>query len=264
MRITVISLAVLALLAVPAFAQDLTIVSKVTRDGGAPETATSYLSSDHLRMAQPDSEVIFDLKSGRMSVLDGKKKTYYIVTKQDFEAMAAKINEQMNSPEMKKAQEQMANMPPEMRQKMEAMMGSMFAFDVQKSGGGRTIAGYKCENWTIKMGQISTTEECMTTELKLPMQLWDTYRSYADSLKSIASAMGPMAKGLANMQEQMKKVKGFPLASSTNVNIMGRKSSSTSEVTSIKSGSIPATAWEIPAGFTQVENPMMKAFAPKR
>ena len=58
-----------------------------------------------------------------MTTIDNKKKEYYVITKQDMEAMKAKMQEQMNSPEMKKAQEQMKNLPPEMQKKMEAMMG---------------------------------------------------------------------------------------------------------------------------------------------
>ena len=85
------------------------------------------------------------------------------------------------------------------------------------------------------------------------------YRSYADSMKNMMAAMGPMAKNMAAMQEQFKKMKGFPLANTTTTNIMGRRSVTTSEVTSIKEGAIPPSAWEIPAGYTKVDNPMLKA-----
>jgi hypothetical protein len=259
MRLSIPSLAFVILsTALPAIAEDLTIVSKVTHDGGPAETSTSYISSDHVRMSQPDgNEAIVDLKSGQMSMLDGKKKTYYVITRQDIDAMAVKIQEQMNSPEMKKAQEQMKNLPPEIQQRM----SGMFAVDVEKSGSTRTIAGYKCDNWTITIGQFSRTEECVTNELKFPLQAWDMYRGYADSMKNLMTAMGPMARSVATMQEQFKKMKGFSLASTTTMNVMGRKSASVSEVTAIKQGPIPASAWEIPAGYTKVDNPMMKAIA---
>src|SRR5205807_9998594 len=98
-------------------------VSKVTRGGGSPETSTSYLSSDRVRMSQPDGhEAILDSKASQMIVLDGNKKTYYIVTKEDMDAVAAMMQEQMNSPEMKKAQEQMKNLPPDTQKSMESMM----------------------------------------------------------------------------------------------------------------------------------------------
>ena len=99
----------------------------------------------------------------------------------------------------------------------------------------------------------------MTNDLKFPMQAWDTYKSYADSMKTMMSAMGPMAKNMTKMQDQFKKMKGFPLANTTTVDVMGHKSVSSTEVTAVKYGAIPASAWEIPAGFTKVDNPMIKS-----
>src|SRR5438132_11872704 len=107
----------------PALAQDLTITSKVTRDGGAPETATSYLSSDHARMASANgNEVIVDFKSGTMTTLDAKRKTYSGITREGLDAMAEKVKERMKSPEKKKAQEQMKNLLPEAEEDMKGMM----------------------------------------------------------------------------------------------------------------------------------------------
>jgi uncharacterized protein DUF4412 len=256
MRVALSSLAIFIFAGVLS-AQDLTIISKVTRDGGAPETATSYISSDHLRMSQPEgSETIFDLKSGDMTVLDSRKKTYSIITQKDMDDMAAMIKEQMNSPEMKRAQEQMKNLPPEQQKKMQEMMGGMFAVEVQKSGTSRTIAGYHCDNWSVTIGQFSKSEQCLTTELKLPEQLWQGYKKYYDSMKSTMAAMGPMAKSMESMSEQMRKLKGFPLANTATTTVMGRKSVTTTEVTAINRGPIPASAWQIPAGYKKVDSPM--------
>src|SRR6185369_8989035 len=109
MRFTICAFLLVA--ALPALADDLTILSKVTRDGGAPQTTASYISSNHVRMSQGDGkEMILNLAAGDITVLDATKKTYFVMTRQDMEAMAAKIQEQMNSPEMKKALEQMNNL----------------------------------------------------------------------------------------------------------------------------------------------------------
>src|SRR4029079_17809830 len=90
--------------AVPAAADDLTIVSKVTRDGGEATTATSYLSADHARIVLPDGqEAILDLKTGQITVIDGRKREYFVVTRQDMDQMKAKMQQTMNSPEMQRA-----------------------------------------------------------------------------------------------------------------------------------------------------------------
>lgn len=263
MRLMSCAIAVFALsLAGPSVAQDLTIVSNVTRDGGAPAASVSYISSDHVRMSQSDGrEIIVDFKSAQITTLDGKKKTYYVTTRQDMDALAARMQEQMNSPEMKKAQESMKSLPAEDQHKMDAAMDGMFAFNAQKSGTTRTIVGYTCENWTVTMGQFSRTEECLTTGLKFPPQAWEMYQAFAENMKSMMAAMGPMAKSAARMQEQLRKMRGYPLASSTTVDIMGHKSATSREVTAVKQGPIPASAWEIPAGYTRIDNPMVRMLA---
>jgi hypothetical protein len=250
--------------ALPAAADDLTIVSKVTRDGGEPMTATSYLSTDHARMVQPDGgEAILDLKTGQITVVDGRKKEYYVVTRQDMDQMKAKLQQTMNSPEMQRAQEQMKNLPPDVQKRMQGMMGAAAgSFDVKKLGTTRKIAGYNCDNWTITIGP-SKTEHCVTTELPVPVQTWDAYRDFAEGMRSMMASMGPMAKGMGDITAKMKEMRGYPLATSTSMSIMGRSSSSSSEVVEVKKGPIPASAWEAPAGYKKIDNPMLKAMAPR-
>lgn len=252
MRISTLTLAALVLAAGAVRASDdLTIVSKHTANGKPSGTTTSYMASDHVRMAsEVGQETIVDLKTGVMTTLDGKKKTYYTVTKQDMEQLAAKMKERMNDPEMKKAMEMMASLSA----------GMATSFDVKKTGATRKIAGYGCEEWTITMGAMSTIKECVTSELQYPVHAWDAYKDFAESMKGMMSGFGPMAKSGAELAEKMKNMKGFPVATSTAVNVMGNKTTVETEVIEVRKGSIPASAWEIPAGYTKIENPMLKAF----
>jgi hypothetical protein len=131
---------------------------------------------------------------------------------------------------------------------------------VKKTGASRKVAGFSCEEWTITMGTMTSMKECVTSELQYPVHAWDTYKEFAEGMKSLMSAMGPMAKSGADLAEKLKAMKGFPVATTTSVDIMGRKSTSETEVTEVRKGPIPASAWEIPAGYSKVENPMLKAF----
>jgi DNA-binding protein YbaB len=201
-----------------------------------------------------------------MTMIDSKKKEYSVITPQDLAAMQAKLQEQMQKaqPQMQKMQEQMKNMPPEVRARMEKMMGGAAAsLNVQKGPGSRTIAGYACDEWTLSMGEMSKTEQCLTTALPIPMQAWGRYREVADNLKNMMSAMGPMAKGLQDAQEKMKQMQGVPLASKTTTSVLGRTSVSSTEVTEIRKGPIPASAWAIPPDYKKVESPMAKALQAK-
>ena len=51
----------------------------------------------------------------------------------------------------------------------------------------------------------------------------------------------------------------FVVANTTTTEIMGHKTVIASEVTAVKYGPIPPSAFEIPAGYTKVDNPMLKS-----
>ena len=127
-----------------------------------------------------------------------------------------------------------------------------------KTGTTRTIAGYKCQEFNVTVGEFSKSTECLTEDLKMPAESWAKYKEFSDRLKTMMAALGPMAKNLGAMQEQFKKLKGFPIATNTTVNIMGHTTTSTTEVTSVKDGAIDASVWQVPAGYTKVESPMQK------
>ena len=230
---------------------DLTVVSKLTKNGKPAGTETNYMSSDHVRMAREEgTSTIVDLKSGTMTTLDDKKKTYYTVTKQDLEQMQAKMQERMNDPQTKKAMEAMQN-----------MTGSMsFTPQVAKTGVTRKIAGFSCEEWSIAMTAMMTTKECVTSELKYPVRAFDGYKEFAKGMQSMMSGFGPIAKSGAELAEKLKSMKGFPVATSSAIDVMGMKQTTESEVIEVRHSEIPASVWQVPAGYTKIENPMMKAF----
>jgi hypothetical protein len=240
----------LAASAASAGSDDLTIVSKHSTNGQPGETTTSYLGSDHVRMASGGGrETIIDLKSGIVTNLDTKKKTYYQVTKEDMDEMAAKVQEQLNSPEQKKRMEAMQGMTANVANSIE----------VKKSGNTRKIAGFTCEEWLVTASTISTTKECVTTDLKYPQKAFDAYKAFTQKLAASMSAMQPARVG-ERMVDKMKAIKGYPVATSMTVDFMGNKRTSESEVVEVKRGSIPASAWEVPAGYAKIDNPVTRAF----
>ncbi len=252
MRLAALALGTLLFAAGTAAApDDLTIVSKNTLNGKAGAMSTSYLASDHVRMAQDGGhDVIIDLKTGVTTTLDGAKKTYYTTTKQDMDQFAARMQEKLNDPEVKKGMEMMAKMS-------EGMAGPI---DVKKTGETRTVAGFRCDEWVITMNAFTTMKECVTSELQYPARAFDAYKDYSESMKKMMSGFGAMAQSGAELAEKMKAMQGYPVATSMKMDVMGQKTTSETEVIEVRKGAIPASAWEIPAGYTKIENPMLKAF----
>jgi hypothetical protein len=250
MTMRILCCALLAATAARAGSDDLTITSKHSTNGQPGETTTSYLGSDHVRIASGGGrETLIDLKSGIITTIDNNKKTWYQVTRQDMEEMSKKVEERMNSPEQKK--------------RMEAMQGVTGnianSIEVKKTGTTRKIAGYKCEEWLVTASTVTTTKECVTTDLKYPEHAFDTYKAFTQKLASSMSAMQPARVG-EGMVDKMKAIKGYPIATSMTVDFMGNKRTTESEVTGVKRGSIPASAWEVPAGYAKIDNPMARAF----
>jgi len=138
-------------------------------------------------------------------------------------------------------------MPPAVREKMAGMMGggAAFATTVTRGTGGRTIAGYACENWTVTIGESTRQEHCVTTQIPYPLPAYDGMVRYMKSM--------PVLKGMDQMMEKFKQMKGVSIYHQSTMKIMGKSVTETSEVVEVKKGPIPASTWDVPAGFKKTE-----------
>jgi hypothetical protein len=241
----------LAVGALPGRAEDLTIVSKETSSNGPERTTSQYFTEQRMRHNQGDYDMIFEYAAGKMTRIDHKRKEYSEITLADMEAQMQKA-----SAEMEKAGAQLQNLPPEIREKMEKMMGGGAV--VVTKGGTRKIAGYDTQQYTIAMGTNMKTVTWNTTALKLPVPEADLkkFASFANSMGSMAQ--NPMFKSMSKMTEEMKKIQGFALARTTEFQMMGKSMTTSSEAIEVKQGPVAASVFEIPAGYKKVESPVAK------
>ncbi len=235
-RIAVLALAV----ALPALAgaDELTVVSRVTVNGKAATTSTQYIGTQKIRSSDGEHDTIVDLAAGRFTVIDHKKKEYYEFTREDMAASMQKLEQQMSGP--------MGGM-------LEKMMGGRAGDVTVAKGAARKVAGYDCTDYTYTLGENMKYDVCTTQALQLPDQLY-----YYDALKGPYSMMGPMGKRFEKLFDEMKKVKGFPVAMNSTVNMMTVKMQLTSEATEVKKGAIPESAFAIPAGYKLKPSPFKK------
>jgi len=73
-----------------------------------------------------------------------------------------------------------------------------------------------------------------------------------------AMANNPMFKGMAKLMDEAKKIQGFSLASHSQFQMMGKQTTTDREATEVKQGPVPASVFEIPAGYKKVDSPMAK------
>jgi hypothetical protein len=220
--------------AAAASAEDLTIISRVDMGKGKTSVSTQYLAKDKVRTSDGESDTILDLASGRLVIINTKKKEYYETSLQDLAAA------------MQKLQQQMAGNP------MAGMMGKVEEVTVTKGSEPKKIAGYDTEHWVLSMGDSLRFEMWAAPALEAPTQ-------YYDARKSLYAAMGPVGPRFQKMVDEMRKVKGFPLGTRVSAKMMMVKMDSLTEATEVKKGPIPASAFEIPAGFTRKDPPFKKA-----
>jgi hypothetical protein len=235
-RPAVIAILLAVALAMPVLAQaeDLTLVSTVTAGKGGPMTTTHYLSATKVRTGNGETDTVMDFASGKLVMINNKKKEYSETTLEEIRATMAQLEASM------------AGNPV-----MEKMMGKVGEVTVQKGTAPRKIAGYDTEHYILTLGDNFKEEIWAAPALTPPVQ-------YFDARNAMYAAMGPMGKRFQKMGDEMRKIKGFPLATATSIKMMMMKQDSTSEVTEVRKGPIPASAFEVPAGFKKVETPFQK------
>lgn len=225
--------AVLALASLPSLAAafEMTVVSRTAVGGGAPTTSTQYIGTERIRTADGENDVIVEVGTGRLTVINHKKKEYYEITREQLLAGMQAFEQQMSGP------------AGAMIEKM--MGGKVGEVSVQK-GAARKVAGYDCTSYTFAMGENMRYETCMTQAVQLPS-------AYYDALRGPYAMMGPMGRRFQKVFDEMQKVKGFPVAMNSTVSLMGKNVSVSSEATEVRRGAIPATAFQVPAGYKKKE-----------
>jgi hypothetical protein len=220
------------LVLLPAQAQDLTVVSRVTF-GNSESSSTHYITSERSRTTDGQNDSIIHYPTGKMVVVDHKKKEYFETSLEEMSAYLDRVTRNLKGSGVEK----------------------MFALDeqakVEKLPGKRTFAGYDCEHFSISFGDALEIDLWAAPSLKAPPR-------YYDGRKLAYAAMGPMGKLFENAFEEMKKIKGFPLSTAFILRTPMSRTETVSEATEVRKGSIPASVFELPAGYRRKESPYTK------
>jgi len=216
--------------AAAAGAEDLTIVSKVSV-GKSSSTSTQYITADKVRTSDGQNDTIMEYSTGRMIMIDHKKKEYYETSLAEMSAMFDNLNKQMEGNPI-----------------LQQLMGEMTQVTVQPGGAAKTIAGYRCNQYLLSMGNTLSFDIWAAPDLQTPIQ-------YYDASKLRYAAMGPVGQRFEKMYDEMKKVQGLPLGMGIKIKVMNINTETISEATEVKKGPIPASAFEVPAGYKKKDSP---------
>ena len=242
-RTNLAALLLASAVAAPVAAADLTIVSKTSSTGptAKPGTSTMYMTAGKMRMQQDHTDVLVDLATGAMTMIDHDKKRYWTMTREDVAAMSKAMSDRMA--EMQK--------DPRAAAMMQNMMGALGPAKLEKGTETKTIAGYPCTQYTISMGESMKMVYWTTTALQPPFSPEQIYDAQGAILRS-----NPMFGRMSAVFDEMKKMKGVPLGTSTTMAFGPMHVENTSEATEVRTSAIPASTFDIPADFKKVDSPM--------
>jgi hypothetical protein len=194
-------------------------------------------------MQQDQSNVLVDLASGTFTFMDPVKKQYWTMTKEDMEAMAKAMSAKMA--EMQK--------DPRAAAMMQNMMGTLGTAKLEAGTQTKTIAGYSCSQYTLTMGETMKMVYWTTTALQPPFSAEQLFNAETGMLRA-----NPMFSRMSSLFDEMKKMKGVPLATSTTMSMGPMQIENSSEASEVKTSAIPASTFDIPKDFKKVDSPMSK------
>ena len=216
----------------PGAAEDLTIVSTVTTPRGTVRTQTQYISSSRMRLSDGERDTIVDLASGKVTLLHPRRKEYSETSLDELRAFLDQIDAAMAG-----------------RPIFDRSIGTTASVTVVKEpGGGRKIAGYDTDQYMLSMGESMRFDVWAAPSLQPPLQ-------YFDARKVVYATMGPMARRFDRVFDELKKIKGFPLATISDSRMRVGRRQVTIEATEVRTGPLPDSVFAVPSEYKKAESP---------
>jgi hypothetical protein len=222
----------ICIIAVTAFANaDIYVKTKMHQDAysvmgqsqpAEDSVSEQWIGKDQVAMIQKGSGFIVDLKKNVMYMINHAEKTY----------VEAALPLDMSK-----------LFPPEMA----AMLKGMMKMSVSVTPGGQTkaIGQWKCENYAVDITMMMPIKMTVWATTDVPFDL----NAYVDNMQvnMLAAQFQLDTKAIA----EMKKIRGFWIASETVVDMMGSKMKTSTEVVEITQKTPPAGIYTVPSGYTK-------------
>lgn len=225
----------------PPASRDLTMHETTTISGlpGAKTTSmtsSNYFGRNALRRSAPGGlDTIIRIDDGKIISIDHNTKTYSETTVQEVNQVPEKTAEEEGENEQQKEA---------LRKMMGHMLGS---FKVTKVGPGEPIAGCRTEKYVIS--GMMEMEIWAAPDLQVP-------GFYYEALK-LQAQPNPIFD-MGKLYEEFEKIEGMTLKTVTTMKIMDTEVRTITEVTSIDKSPIPASVFELPAGYRLVPSDLVK------
>jgi hypothetical protein len=231
------------------------VMESVMRDltAGRPERSmiTSAQGGSMRVDVKPEgSTMIF--KDDVFYMLDPKAKTYTAMDRATIKQMADQM-----APMIKQMQDQLARMTPEQRAQMEKMMGRAMpgapkqsAPTIRKTSRTGQGAGQACTYSEVVEDGVVSSEVCTVAPGKLSggQEFMEAGLKMGNLMKDMLASMPNLQQMATDTTAMYQQLGGIPVLTRTFVD--GKPATETL-VKSMRSESVPAAAFELPAGYTK-------------
>jgi hypothetical protein len=213
---------------------------------------------DDAVISVPAMVLIYHQDPEKVTLLDVKKKTYWVVdqaTRDRLTAGVAAAVEQLGP--------QIASLPAEQRQMVEQLMHGMkstpaaTAVEVRKTDRPENIDGHSCVTWEILSGGAVIGETCVTSwaAAGVPKGSLDVYGSLIHFLDPLAALVPNLSQDLGAAVRGLETIDGFPLRTRTLRN--GEVVMQTS-LAVVDRRPHQAALFAVPEGYTEESLPLAK------
>jgi len=226
------------------------IITAKAVSGGTTETHQIQLDADHLRADTGDSKmVIFDGARQVLDIINKDQKTYRELTKADVD----RLGEQMSGA-MAQMQAQMANLPPEQRARIEAMMkgrgvntpaGAASKPEYRKVGTDR-VGKWTCDKYDVYENGRKSGDVCTASASALGLS--DSDFAVTKQMQSFFAALLKFVP--AAQANQMLTLRSFTTDGLNGIPVRRTETNGDSmELSDIARQNVPDSAFQVPAGF---------------
>jgi uncharacterized protein DUF4412 len=254
--------AALCLFVASTYAANGVVISMKTTGGGGGTTSTDQIQLDanHMRTQMTgrgggENGVVFDGTKQTLYIIDDTKKTYSEITKDDLDRMAAQLAQVQQQ-----MQGAMANMSPEQRAQIEAMMRGRggrgmpgmpapAAKPTYKKTGTDKVGKWTCDKYEGYQGDRKTSEVCTVapTALGLSESDFAVTKEFAKFFSGVMPNMSDRVFSLGSLED--RGFVGVPIRTIS----YGADGSvtNTSELTDITHQNIPDSTFAPPTGYAK-------------
>ncbi len=185
-----------------------------------------------------ETSTIIDLEKNIMYLIDHIKMTY---TEKPYGSIEDLITSSMSESELS------AEERAEAKKFMKGMMTMMKPeVSVTETGETANMKGWNCTKYIMEikmMGATATSEIWATEDVKID---YDLYRN----LSGMTLAKQP---GFEQMMEEMKKIKGVSVLTTSTASMMGAEVKSTEQVEEVKEMKAPSGTYGPPEGYNKIK-----------